>query len=509
MLQILRLKLSKNCPLVCLYIQDLGFMHKRLITAILAVVALGILANTFIPQRTVLEEIIHSGELRVLSRNGATTFYEGPHGPTGLEYDLVKEFADYLGVELKINTLGTLKAILTQVRDGKSNLTAAGLTITEERKQDIRFSPPYQYITQQLVYRLGNKKPKNLREASNGHLEIIANSSHVEHLKALKETQQHLNWTETPNADSLELIQKVAEGHIDYTIVDSNELAMNRRYYPMVRVAFDVTEPEALAWAFPKNQDNSLYDKVTEFFNDLASSGKLQKIIAHNYEHIHNFDYPGTFTYLKHIKRRLPRYQDLFQQAANKNSLDWRLVAAMAYQESHWNPHAVSPTGVRGIMMLTKVTAAHLGITKRTDVNQSIAGGARYVRKLIDMVPYEISESDRTWVALAAYNVGFGHIQDARLITQKRGGDPNKWMDIKDNLPLLRKRKWYRQTQYGYARGKEPVRYVENIRSYYDILTWYNDQQTPQEYNHAYQMRYPVMTEYINPSMLRITSPVL
>jgi membrane-bound lytic murein transglycosylase F len=155
------------------------------------------------------------------------------------------------------------------------------------------------------------------------------------------------------------------------------------------------------------------------------------------------------------------------------------LPASVAYQESHWDPDAVSPTGVRGIMMLTQATARHIGIDKRTDPLQSIQGGAKYLKRLYAKIPDRIGEPDRTWFALAAYNIGFGHLEDARIITQTRGGDPDKWIDVKQNLPLLARKKWYRQTEHGYARGYEPVRYVENIRSYYDVLAWYLQREHP------------------------------
>ncbi|UCE88185.1 MAG: membrane-bound lytic murein transglycosylase MltF, partial [Pseudomonadota bacterium] len=251
--------------------------------------------------------------------------------------------------------------------------------------------------------------------------------------------------------------------------------------YPSLNVAFDISEPQPLAWAFPLSDDNTLYDAAEAFFEGLTVSGELDRLLERYYGHISKFDYAGTHIYLRHVNRRLPAYRELFERAASDNNLDWRLLAAVAYQESHWNRHAVSPTGVRGIMMLTQATAAHVGIQKRTDPEQSITGGAHYLRKLLDKVPAHIPEPDRTFFALAAYNVGYGHLEDAREITKQRGGDADKWTDVKENLPLLRLRKWYSKTRHGYARGNEPVRYVENIRSYYDILSWHLDRRFPPE----------------------------
>ena len=455
-------------------VMESTFLKRRVVIGLLLLVgALAVVLTACVPERTQLERVLSHGKLTVVTRHAATTYYEGPHGPAGLEYELLRRFADRLGVELVLQTPDSLNRILTDLTDGDADLAAAGLTVTEERQKTFRFTFPYQHITQQLVYRRGGSRPANLTEAADGYLEIVAGSSHAEQLRRLTSQQPELSWDENPAMDSMELLNLVAENVIDYTVVDSNELALNRRYYPNLNVAFDISEPQPLAWAFAQNRDDSLYREATAFFDELSASGELERLVQGFYSHVESYDYAGTHTFVRHIKVRLPRYRALFEAAAKRLDLDWKLVAAVAYQESHWNPHAVSPTGVRGLMMLTQATAAHLGIKKRTDPVQSIDGGTRYLRRLIDRIPADIVEPERTWFALAAYNVGFGHLEDARKITTRRGGNPDVWTSVKENLPLLRKRKWYKKTRYGYARGDEPVRYVENIRSYYEILNWY------------------------------------
>ena len=439
--------------------------------AVSIVVAL-VTLNACSPQRSLLQQVLHEGELLVLTRNASTTYYEGPQGPSGLEYELTRRFAEYLGVELVIKVRDNLDDLLDDIQSGDAHLAAAGLTVTEKRQQRVRFTSPYQQIKQQVVYHQNNKRPKSLEDITEGHLEVLANSSHVERLNELSTSIDGLAWTENDYVGSTELLNLVAEQVVDYTIADSNEVSINRLYHPSLRVAFDISDKQNLAWAMPKSEDLSLYTAANDFINELEGSGELSQIIRRHYSHLRNYDYAGTNRFISQVRERLPRYYPLFETAAELYDLDWRLLAATAYQESHWNPRAVSPTGVRGIMMLTKATASYLGVLKRTDPEQSIDGGSRYLRKLIDKLPKHIKEPDRTWLALAAYNVGYGHLQDARMITAIRGGNPDLWVDIKDNLPLLRKRKWYKQTRFGYARGKEPVRYVENIRSYYTILNW-------------------------------------
>ena len=438
-----------------------------------------VVLNACAPQKSLLDQVVSSGELIALTRNAGTTYYQGANGATGLEYDLLKRFAEYLNVKLTLVTTDDLKNMLSKVGKGDVHVAAAGLTVTEERKQQVRFSTPYQYITQQLVYNRDGNKPDGLSDLSSAKLEVIANSSHVERLQELKSTWRDLSWNENAISGTTELMSMVADQAIDYTVVDSNELAHHRRYHPELRVAFNISQPQALAWAFKPGTDDTLYKKAELFFKNMNDSGELKRLIKRHTTYVKKYDYAGTYTYLRHVRSRLPLYQDLFVKAAGNANMDWKLLAAVGYQESHWRPDAVSPTGVRGIMMLTKVTAKQLGIESRTDVEESISGGARYLREMLDRFPSHISEPDRTWLALAAYNVGYGHVRDAQLITEMRGGDPDKWADIKENLPLLRRKFWYKQTRYGYARGQEPVKYVENIRSYYDILRWQLDKNQP------------------------------
>jgi membrane-bound lytic murein transglycosylase F len=423
-----------------------------------------------------LEKILLKGELVVLTRNNPTTYYEGPDGPAGLEYDLAKLLADELGVKLRMVVAQNLSQVLAGVENGVAHFAAAGLTITADRKEFFRFGPAYQQISEQLVYNLNNPRPRSLDDL-NGTFEVVAYSSHNETLVRLKKQHPTLNWKENDELESEDLLQLVADEVLDYTVVDSNEFMLNQRFMLNLRVAFDIGEPEQLGWLFPRSEDSSLYDRVTEFFKKIRASGELTRLIERTYGHTKDFDYVGTLIFRRHVAQRLPAYQDFFENAARENTLDWRLLAAMGYQESHWDPKAVSATGVRGIMMLTQRTAADLGVKNRLKPESSIMGGAAYFASILQRIPADIGEPDRTWMALAAYNIGYGHLEDARVITEQRGKDPHRWFDVKQSLPLLAKRKWYKNTKHGYARGWEPLQYVENIRSYYDILRWLDDTQ--------------------------------
>lgn len=444
-------------------------MRRRSNHHILLLLLLSLLLSACGVGKNELDRVKSEGQLVVLTRNSGTTYYEGPYGPTGLEYDLAKGFADELGVELKMVVENNVSEVLEQLQDYDADFAAAGLTATRNRQAWARFTPPYQHITQQLVYRLGGNRPESL-EKLNGTLEITSRSSHEEQLRKLKYQYPDLTWQVNKDVESEELLTMVSEEQLDYTVADSNEVAINQRYYPELRVAFNITEPEPLAWAFPRMQDDSLFRAASDYITRIKQNGELAKLIDRYYGHLTKFDYVSTVIYMQHIETLLPKYRKLFEHAAKEFNLDWRLLAATAYQESHWDPDAVSPTGVRGLMMLTKETAREIGVDKRTDPAQSIRGGALYLSQLMEKFPPRIQEPDRSWLALAAYNVGYGHLEDARIITQKRGGNPDIWKDVRENLPLLRKRNWYRNTRHGYARGHEPVIYVENIRRYFDLL---------------------------------------
>ena len=174
--------------------------------------------------------------------------------------------------------------------------------------------------------------------------------------------------------------------------------------------------------------------------------------------------------FIKKIDNRLPRYLGYFKKHTENSIFSWKLIAAISYQESHWNHKAVSKTKVKGLMMLTKDTASYIGVKNRLDPNESVYGGVKYLENIFKRLPSSIVGSDRIWMTLAAYNVGLGHLEDARVLTEKFGNNPNYWSDVKKHLPLLKIKKYYKKTKYGYARGSEPVRYVERIQAYLKIM---------------------------------------
>ena len=462
----------------------------RVLALLAALMALGCTPSS----NNKLDAIKRSGELVVLTRNSPTTYYEGPEGYTGIEYDLALAFAKRLDVKLKMVVPERFADIIPMIVRGEGQIAAAGITITPNRQQQVRFSPPYQIIREQVVYRRGTTPPPtSIQDLPGHHLEIVAGTSYEERLQQSKLLVPDLQWTTRDKIETEELLQQVQEELLELTIADSHIVALSRRFHTDLDVAFDISAPEQLAWAFPLDEDDSLYRAAESFFNDLRASGELAQLLEKYYGASTRFNPINLAVYTQRIADTLVNYQPLFEQAGNTYKLDWRLLAAMSYQESFWNPKAVSPTGVRGMMMLTNATAEHLNVQDREDPEQSITGGAHYLRQLIDRLPRRIREPDRTWMGLAAYNVGLHHLEDARIITQQQGGNADKWNDVKERLPLLAKAAWFSKTKYGYARGYEPVQFVNRIRLYSEVLKKIDQETRAVTKSDALKLRLPAL----------------
>jgi len=429
-----------------------------------------------------LDQVLEIGELHVVTRNTPTSYFIGPDGPAGPEFDLVRGFAEDLGVTLVITTVDSVSEILPQVSQNNVHMAAAGLSGTESRREYLSFGHPYNSVDMHLIYRLGTGKPNSVGEIIGRPIEVVAGSSHSDMMASLGALYPRLEWSENADVEVLELLAKVAAGELDFTIADSTEFNIQRHFYPDLRVALDLQIDDPIAWAFKKDAGESLLARADEYIIKSRRSGFLAQVNDRYFGHTEKFDYVGTRAFIRHFESRLPRYRQMFEDAGRAYGVDWRLLAAIGYQESHWRSHAVSPTGVRGIMMLTKATAEYLDIDDRMDPKTSILGGARFFARQLERLPDSVDYPDRTWMAIAAYNVGFYHIKDSRQLVAWQGGDPDTWVDIRKVLPLLAKQKWYSRVQYGYARGWEPVLYVNNIRSYYNIIKWLTENEVlPEE----------------------------
>lgn len=445
-------------------------LRSRLPAALYGCVALATLTTCAELRPPLLEQIREEGVLKIASTYSRTSCYSGPTGLIGYECELAQGLAKSLGVSAEISFSNSPADALQAVLEGRAHLAAAGLTVNSERRDRARFSSPIDQVVPQLVYRIGSPRPKSLGELD-GRLLVSEGGNHVARLRALARSFPQLKWEATTAYDSEDLLFQVASGELDYTIASSALVAINQRYYPRLRVAFDVGTAEDIAFAFAPGRDTSLYDVAQDYLARLPPRN-LARLHDRYYGHVEEVDYFSAVQIANHMRSRLPRLRGYFEQSANRHGLDWRLLAAIGYQESHWDSSAQSRTGVRGVMMLTNDTASRYKVANREDPEQSIEGGARVLADILRGIPEEVPEPDRSWMALAAYNQGLGHLLDARELTAQRGGDPAHWLDVRDVFPLLSRPRWYQQTKYGYTRGREAVDFVTNVRAYYDIISW-------------------------------------
>ena len=409
-------------------------------------------------------------ELKVLTVEGPSTHYAEKDGSqAGLEHDLVRLFADEIRASVSFEVQPSVEAVVPMVAQGRAHFAAAGIAITPVTEKLLRFALPYQTVQQQVVSNPRLAPPKGFEDLLGKRLVVSAGSPQIESLHAAKKEYPSLAWTELRTTDPMLPMQLVAEGQADAALTDSRFGSLATNYYPRLR-AFDSGPELPIAWAFPKDGDISLLWQAQNFFARIAYDGTLARLVDRYYGHSDNLAAADVRHLLEKMVTVLPRYRQLFQEGQRLTGIDWRLLAALAYQESHWDPLATSFAGVRGIMMLTDDTADRLKVTDRLDPKQAIPAGARYLAELRDQLPEQVREPDRTWMALAAYNMGYGHLNGARTIAPKEGLEPQWWNALKELLPKLSQPAYAARLKAGPARGGEAVRMVENVRTYYDIL---------------------------------------
>jgi membrane-bound lytic murein transglycosylase F len=426
-----------------------------------------------IEKQSLLDKIKRTKTLNVVFLNAPSSYYIGSNGPQGFEYDLLSDYAKHLGVKLNITTANTINEAIKFSKYSHIHITSASLTKTPQRKKSFNFGPSYFEVQEQVIcYRgmlSGSKFPRDIENLSGLKITVGENTSYSETIQRLKEDGFDINATYDKELSTEELLKKVASHEIDCTIADSNIYALNQKYFPNTALAFVVGEREQLAWVLADNS-KELEADLYSWFNSFNQSGKLAQLKDHYYSHVLFFDYYNNKMFYKRVESRLPKYKKYFEKYANIYNIPWTLLAAQSYQESHWNPKAKSFTGVRGLMMLTRRTAKLLGVKNRLDPEQSIKGGAKHLNQMLKSVPEEVKGENRLKFALAAYNIGMGHVKDAQYLANKMGLNQNIWSDLKQALPLLSQKRYYKKLKYGYARGSEPVRYVHAIYDFRDIL---------------------------------------
>lgn len=416
-----------------------------------------------------LDRIRSMGEFRVALVSGPHTYSLQARGLRGFDYDLLKAFSVRHGLKLKLTPVDTASEALNLIVNRDVHFAAGLIPVTTEHASGIRFGPSYAMLQAQVIYRSKSKRPRTPHDLVNTKISTAAGGLGDLVLSAVAESTEGLRWKAIRRTSSEQLLVELNIGNVDYAVIPSIDFDLLRLKYPHLDVGFDLGEMHAAAWAFPRWWDRSVHRDIRDFFLEIGTSGFRSNLWRRYYSHLVSFDFVDARSFLRAYNERLPFYKTLFIESASKAGLDWRFLAALSYQESHWNPDARSPTGVRGLMMLTRATARRLGVS-RLDPPEAIDGGARYIADLQSRLAKSIPTDERMWFAIAAYNIGLGHLEDARKLTQRRGGNPNLWRDVRRHLPLLARPSVARTTRYGRARGGETVHFVNNIRRYFDTM---------------------------------------
>lgn len=422
------------------------------------------------PAATALQQVQQRGTLILTGTSGPTTFQETADGARGFQYELAQLFADELGVDLVIDDEPNSRSVLTAIRRNRADIAITGLATDDPRLKRLRVAEPYMAVSEQLIQRLDRTIPAKFDDLKEARIGVLAGSSEAERLKTLTRSRTDLTVIEIEEPEPMLLLDQLENGELDYVAMGSNEFDARRTLFPNLGVSLNLQDTAELAWALVKTRDQSLFHAAQDFLARKQADGTLERLRAfysQGESQDNNFDSYSARVFQRDISQRLPRYQSIFETNADAQGMDWRLLAAISYQESHWQPQAVSPTGVRGMMMLTRDTATHMGVSDRTNPRQSIEGGAGYYRQILENLPESVHEPDRTWMALASYNMGPAHIERARQNAEENGEDGNKWLTVSRHLRKMASeaRKEGRRIPVGQA-----LVYVQNVRRYYDTL---------------------------------------
>ena len=395
-----------------------------------------------------------------------------PETAQGPEAELEREMARLLAEQLHV-TLETVELppneVLSALRKHQAHLAAVPLRSGNDFAA-LRFGPSYQSVRELVVCNANKPRIKNFADLKNRELTVAAGSSQEVALREVQASLPTLQWQTLQNYSTQDMLAEIGEGTMDCAAANELQFVDARNYHPNLVAEFDIAPPSRLAWGFPEDADPALLQQVQIFFADIQRDGTLHRLLERYYGHNNRLGRTDTTAFIAGINTALPHFRRMFEDAAALTGEDWRLLAALAYQESQWDPLATSYTNVRGMMMLTEDTADQLNVGNRLDANESIRAGAKYLQLLKEQMPGRIREPDRTWLALAAYNQGSGHLEDARILTKRAGLNPDSWSDVKKKMPLLNRPNYYTTLKHGYARGGEAVILVESIRSYYDML---------------------------------------
>jgi membrane-bound lytic murein transglycosylase F len=426
-----------------------------------------------------LDQIIKRGYINALVDNNSFSYFIYKGHPMGYEYELLQLLAKQLDVSLKIKVTSGVERAFEQLNAGEGDIIAFPLTITKPRREIVNFTRPHFNTYQVLVQR----KPNNWRNLSleeindslirdpadliGKEIYVIEGTSHELHLKHLSEELggDILVQNDTLTAESESLIRKVALGEIDYTVADHTMARVNSAYYPNLDVSTVLSTPQQIAWAVRKNSPK-LMEAIDQWLLNIKQEPTFMVI--------YNRYFKSPRTSITHMQsdysslggNKLSPYDDLIKQGADKLGWDWRLLAAVVYQESKFNPTDESWAGARGLMQLMPETAKRFGATDLKDPKQSLKAGVNYLMYLEKYWTKRIpDQQERLKFVLASYNAGLSHILDARKLCKKYGRNEALWLDVQYFLLKKSDPEYYRDplVTAGYCKCEEPVDYVQEV----------------------------------------------
>ncbi|MDP3939141.1 MAG: membrane-bound lytic murein transglycosylase MltF [Deltaproteobacteria bacterium] len=408
-------------------------------------------------------------ELVILTIRGPTTYRDGPGGAAGFEHDLATAFAQSIGARPRFVLMAAPGEILDALARGEGDLGAAGLVRSERPEGKVRFGPSYQSVSLQVVCGRGRRAPSGVMDLPSRTLVVPAGSGEERTLAQLRQALPALAWESPEGAGAAALLAAVSRGKWDCTLASSALVALERRHRPGLKVAFDLGGPEPLAWALGPGSA-ALESRIITWLDRFRQSGQLDALLDRYYGFVEGLTGSEIQGFRGDVENVLPGFRKLFETAADKHDLPWTLLAALAYQESGWNPAAEGPRGTAGMMMLAAGTARLYGVTDPFDPVQSIEAGAGYLARMRAMVPKTVKGPDREWFALAAYNIGVAHMKDAYTLASRMGKNPNRWADLQEILPLLSEDEHQKTLRYGFARGEITVEHVKSVRNYQNMI---------------------------------------